>query len=850
MGYAGGISLAVQGSYVSVESASPGGDVYTNSNNGIGPYNPASVPQQSYMKLQADPTNGNVYTIGDTSGQLQEFKSTDNGATFLPIDVSSTSANPSNVQVLYSTVASSFGPAGKFAFVAGGDESVSPTPSTVAAMINLTTNSVTPILHLADNTNSYGRSLAADGLGNLVDSFYTSGTLAYEVSQDLGTTFAAPVPVATGVSSNVAINSGFTLGGAAELNPIATEGAAQTFNLGGFISFSPDVLVLYQDSNNNLVLNVYQGELKQSTGPWTVDVNWDDGTPDTTYTVTSLGALSQSHIYAEEGTYNATVTVTDQTTNQSHSITFQATVVDAALTAGTATVSNSTEGVTPASLIATFTDANTGAPTSDFSGTINWGDGSTPTSFTSANVTGSGGSYTVSGVSHQYGEGGNYAVTVTVNDDGGNTTTITGSATVGPASPMINTQQQPPSATVGSSIADKATVSGGNNPTGTVTFNLYNNSTASGTALFTDTESLVSGTATSKGYTAMETGTDYWVATYNGDSNNSSVTSGTAYEPVTIGPASPMINSQQQPPTAIVGSSIADLATVTGGYNPTGTVTFNLYNNPNGTGTPLFTDPNEPLASNGTATSKGYTATATGTDYWVATYSGDSNNNSATSGLAAEPVTISPASPSINTTQQPATAIVGSSIADLATVSGGFNPTGTVTFNLYNNSTASGTALFTDTESLVSGTATSKGYTTTATGTDYWVATYNGDSNNSPVTSGTALEPVTITPAGTPKLVVTKTADQSTITAGQTAGFTVTITNNGSGEATGVTLSDPLPAGAAPTSTGRSTPARATPPTSRSPGPRGARAWRCPRPSSQRAIAWPPARPSSSTSPA
>jgi hypothetical protein len=37
-----------------------------------------------------------------------------------------------------------------------------------------------------------------------------------------------------------------------------------------------------------------------------------------------------------------------------------------------------------------------------------------------------------------------------------------------------------------------------------------------------------------------------------------------------------------------------------------------------------------------------------------------------------------------------------------------------------------------------------KGYTATATGTDYWVATYNGDSNNKSVTSGTSDEPVTV----------------------------------------------------------------------------------------------------------
>ncbi|HWB54605.1 MAG TPA: hypothetical protein VG722_10445, partial [Tepidisphaeraceae bacterium] len=160
----------------------------------------------------------------------------------------------------------------------------------------------------------------------------------------------------------------------------------------------------------------------------------------------------------------------------------------------------------------------------------------------------------------------------------------------GPVVPNINTSQQPASAIVGSVIADQATVTGGNNPTGTVTFNLYNNPNGTGTSLFTDTESLVNGIATSSGYTATATGTDYWVATYNGDSNNTSVTSGISDEPVTVTAASPSINTSQQPASATVGSVVADQATVSGGYNPTGTVTFNLYNNPNGTGTALFTD--------------------------------------------------------------------------------------------------------------------------------------------------------------------------------------------------------------------------------------------------------------------
>src|SRR5581483_6279881 len=313
---------------------------------------------------------------------------------------------------------------------------------------------------------------------------------------------------------------------------------------------------------------------------------------------------------------------------------------------------------------------------------------------------------------------------------------------IGAATPVISTLQQPSSATVGASIADKATVSGGYNPTGTVTFKLYNNATASGSPLFTDTETLVGGTATSASYVTTGTGTDYWVATYNGDGNNSSVVSAVAAEPVVISAATPVISTLQQPASATVGASIADQATVSGGYSPTGTVTFKLYNNATASGSPLFTD-TETLVG-GTATSASYVSAATGTDYWVATYNGDGNNVSVVSAVAAEPVIVSAATPVISTLQQPASATVAASIADKATVSGGYSPTGTVTFKLYNNATASGSPLFTDTETLVGGTATSASYVSAATGTDYWVATYNGDANNVSVVSAAAAEPVVI----------------------------------------------------------------------------------------------------------
>ncbi len=116
-------------------------------------------------------------------------------------------------------------------------------------------------------------------------------------------------------------------------------------------------------------------------------------------------------------------------------------------------------------------------------------------------------------------------------------------------------------------------------------------------------------------------------------------------------PVTPTITTQQTPLMGPVGTSTNDTAIVTG-YYPTGTVTFNLYDNPNGTGTSLFTDteplvitPEEPLV--GAATSADFTITAPGTYYWVATYNGDNlNNNPVTSTTDGEPVVV--ATPAIN----------------------------------------------------------------------------------------------------------------------------------------------------------------------------------------------------------
>ena len=82
-------------------------------------------------------------------------------------------------------------------------------------------------------------------------------------------------------------------------------------------------------------------------------------------------------------------------------------------------------------------------------------------------------------------------------------------------------------------------------------------------------------------------------------------------------------------------------------------------------------------------------------------------------------------------------------LTDSATLSGGFEETGTITFDLY----APGGVAPVDTEIVtVSGNGTyttPTGYTLpttgTVTGTYQWVATYSGDGNNNGVASATGM---------------------------------------------------------------------------------------------------------------
>ena len=101
--------------------------------------------------------------------------------------------------------------------------------------------------------------------------------------------------------------------------------------------------------------------------------------------------------------------------------------------------------------------------------------------------------------------------------------------------------------------------------------------------------------------------------------------------------------------------------------------------------------------------------------------------------------TVSPASPTLTTTPG-GTVVLGSGggLSDSATLAGGYNPTGTITFTLV---APNGTTVVQTETVTVSGDgtySTPTGVVPTAIGTYQWFVRYSGDSNNIPVSAVSA----------------------------------------------------------------------------------------------------------------
>src|SRR5437868_6581223 len=135
-------------------------------------------------------------------------------------------------------------------------------------------------------------------------------------------------------------------------------------------------------------------------GPWPVDVNWGDGSSDTTFSSTSQGALgTKSHTYADNGSYTVTVSVTDKD-GGTGTAQFTVTVANLAPQVAAAADQTATEGTSKSFSLGSFSDA--GVNDNPWGVDVNWGDGSPHTTFS----TGSQGSLGTQ--DHTYADNGTY----------------------------------------------------------------------------------------------------------------------------------------------------------------------------------------------------------------------------------------------------------------------------------------------------------------------------------------------------------------------------------------------------------------------------------------------------------
>ena len=368
-------------------------------------------------------------------------------------------------------------------------------------------------------------------------------------------------------------------------------------------------------------------------------------------------------------------------------------------------------------------------------------------------------------------------------------------------------------------VTDTATLSGSNGAvTGTVKFFVCgpaasNPDCTSGGTQVGGAVTIVGGQATSGPFTPPATGHYCFRGEYTPDAfapYSPSNHTDTTLECFTVTAQTAINTNAGGPYTIGVDGTVAlsDTATLSGGTNDaTGTISFKLYSDANCT-VQVGSTVTKTVAGNGVYVSPAIVVSATGTYHWIASYNGDTKNVGTTSACGApnENPVVNPR-PTTLTTNAGGPFLLGAdgtvALSDTATLSGGTSGAGgTITFMLFSDSACS-SQVGTDVTVAVNG-ADGKNYTAppitvNTAGTYYWVASYGGDSKNA--ASSSTCGDVNETPLVIrPHISISKSPDAQTILIGQTANFTITVTNDGASTLTNVVVTDALAPGCARTS--------------------------------------------------
>jgi len=571
---------------------------------------------------------------------------------------------------------------------------------------------------------------------------------------------------------------------AATITPVTTPTISATEGT----AFSSTAVATFSDTDHTAVASDF-----------TAAINWGDGSSATAGTVTgSAGTFTVggSHLYSDElATGTATVTLTETTPNTATGVaTGTASAAEAdTLTAVSAPPISTTEGATATATAVFAATGYLGNAPSDFSATINWGDGSSLSTVTPGGTLAA---MTVSGT-HVYKDEGAFTVTITATDDAPGTAmaSLTANATVaegdaltaGPSATYTVATASPFSGTV----ATFSNTGYPANPASDFTAEIHwgdGNSSAGAV-------SLSGGTLTVQGtHTYAATGTDTATVVISDDSPGTASATATATFTV-ASTAVPVITAVSGPTiTATEGTTFSSTAVATFSDTDGSAVASDF------TATINWGDGSSATA--GTVTGSAGSFTVGGSHLYA---------DEVSAGAAS--VVLTQTTPSTATGTATGTAgaaeadvlAAGTAVTATATENGTFsgtvatftntgyptNPASdfTATINWGDSTSSTGTV------SLASGTLTVAGsHVYSTTGTETVTIVLKDDAPGT--ASATATATITVSaPAPAPVLTIAKTGTPATIAAGGTETYTVTISNTGNLAATTTAFTDTLPAG-------------------------------------------------------
>jgi uncharacterized repeat protein (TIGR01451 family) len=373
-------------------------------------------------------------------------------------------------------------------------------------------------------------------------------------------------------------------------------------------------------------------------------------------------------------------------------------------------------------------------------------------------------------------------------------------------------------------VTDTATLSGSNGPvTGSVKFFVCgpagsNPDCTSGGTPVGGAVTIVGGQAVSAPFTPSGIGHYCFRGEYTPDAfapYSPSNHTDTTLECFTVTAQTALNTNAGGPFTIGVDGTVAlsDTATLSGGTgDATGTITFKLYSDDT-CQTQVGSDVTATV--NNGANGKDYTSPtitvdAAGTYHWVANFTSDDTQKNANTttecGAPNENPLVNPR-PTTLTTDAGGPFVLGSdgtvALSDTATLSGGTSGAGgTITFMLFSDSACAnqvGSDVTVGVDGADGQDYPSPSITVNAAGTYYWVASYGSDTNNA--ASSTVCGDENETPLVIkPHISISKSPDAQTILIGQTASFTITVTNDGDSTLTNVVVTDALAPGCARTS--------------------------------------------------